>query len=85
MNIEHARDPNLRNFLTGLRRAARRTREVALATHTGLIVASNGKLAAHWSGTTATSGGKRRVSDRNKRRRRQHGSQLKAWNGFHLY
>lgn len=43
MNIENARDPNLRNSLAAIRRAARRAREVALATHTGLIVATNGE------------------------------------------
>ncbi|HEX5057343.1 MAG TPA: hypothetical protein VFX02_12710 [Gammaproteobacteria bacterium] len=42
-NIAHARDPNLRNSMAAIRRAAQRAREVAVATHTGLIVANNGE------------------------------------------
>lgn len=42
-NIENARDPFLRNSMAAMRRAAQRAREVAISTHTALIVAKEGK------------------------------------------
>ncbi len=42
-SIEQARDPDLRNSLVALKRAAKRARETALRTKTRVVIASDGK------------------------------------------
>jgi hypothetical protein len=42
-SIEQARDPDLRNSLAALKRAAKRARETALRTKTRVVIASDGK------------------------------------------
>lgn len=42
-SIEHARDPLLRKSVAAMHRAAQRARRLALATHTDLIVAKEGR------------------------------------------
>jgi hypothetical protein len=42
-NIEFARDQNLRHSMAAMRRAAKRAREIAISTHTALIIAKEGK------------------------------------------
>ncbi|MCI0419568.1 MAG: hypothetical protein L0312_10155 [Acidobacteria bacterium] len=42
-SIEQARDPDLRNSLVALKRAAKRARETALRTKTRVVIARDGK------------------------------------------
>lgn len=44
--IEEARDPDLRNSMAAMQRAARRAREIAALTGTSLIIYRNGQVVA---------------------------------------
>ncbi|MFO1375954.1 MAG: hypothetical protein U1F14_02990 [Steroidobacteraceae bacterium] len=44
--IEEARDPDLRNSMAAMQRAARRAREIAALTGTSLIIHRNGQVVA---------------------------------------
>ncbi len=44
LDIAHAKDPDLRNSLAAMKRAALQARQIAIQTNTGIVVVRNNQL-----------------------------------------